>query len=52
MRELRAYQVVGAAVRGYKVRKIMGHTKEVINIKREMADVTYDLRRALMMNNS
>lgn len=52
MNELGAMRVLGAAVKGWKVRKIMSHTKEVINIKREMADVSYDLRRALMMQSS
>jgi hypothetical protein len=52
LRELKAIKVLTAAAKGYKVRKIMGHTKDVISIKREMADMTYDLRRALMMKIS
>jgi hypothetical protein len=51
-RELRGYRTIGAAVKGWKVRRIMATSKEVINIKREMADITYDMRRALMMQSS
>lgn len=49
MKELRALSVLGAAVKGWKIRKIMNHTKDVINIKREMADIAYEMRRTFMV---
>ena len=52
MRELRAVMVLTAAVKGYKVRKIMFNAREVINIKREMADIGNEMRRTLMLANN
>lgn len=48
IRQLRAYKTFTAAVKGWKVRKIMSSTREVINIKREMAEIGFEMRRVLM----
>jgi hypothetical protein len=45
VRQLRACRVFSAAVRGWKIRRIMNQTNEVIAIKREMADINYDMRQ-------
>ncbi len=52
VQELRAYKIFTAAVKGWKVRKIMSSTREVINIKREMAEIGFEMRRVFMQPNS
>ena len=52
MRELKAVMVLTAAVKGYKIRKIMVNAREVIGIKREMADIGNEMRRTLMLANN
>ena len=50
--QLRAYKTFTAAVQGWKVRRIMSSTREVITIKREMAEIGFEMRRVLMQLNS
>jgi hypothetical protein len=45
LRELKAKRTFTAAVRGWKLRRIMSNTREVINVKREMAEIGYEMRR-------
>ena len=52
MKELRALNVLRAAVKGWKIRKIMNHTSEVLQIKREMAEIGIEMRRTFMFNNT
>jgi len=51
IREYRARRVFTAGVQGWKIRRIMSGTREVINIKREMAEIGFELRRALGITN-
>ena len=51
IKEYRANRVFTAGVQGWKVRRIMSGTREVINIKREMAEIGFELRRALGIAN-
>lgn len=51
MRQLKAIRVLTAAAKGWKVRKIMQTAREVINIKRELAEIGYEQRRALLIES-
>jgi len=51
VRELKAFRVFTAGVQGWKIRRIMQGTREVINIKREMAEIGFEMRRALGIQN-
>ena len=52
MRELRALQIFRSAVKGWKIRKIMYHTNEVLQIKRDMAEIGLEMRRTFILNSS
>jgi myosin heavy subunit len=51
IRKYKAMRVFTAGIQGWKIRRIMSGTREVINIKREMAEIGFDLRRALGITN-
>ncbi len=51
VREFMAIRMLTAWVQGWKIRRIMGAAREVINIKREMAEIGFEMRRTLGISN-